>query len=305
MKAFITGISGLLGANIAKTLPAGTQILGAYNTHPVDFKQNHIRTMKIDLADFQKVENTLAEFQPNVIIHCAALTNVDWCETNKEQATKMHVEATENLAKIAKRLRSKLVYISTDSVFDGTKGSYTEQDMPNPVNVYAKTKLQGEEAARMNPDTIIVRTNMYGWNAQNKNSLAEWVLSNLAERKPMDGFTDITFSPVLANRISRSIQHLLDKNFTGTINLNSTDAINKYEFACLVAEIFGHPKTSITPKTSDGAFKVPRPKNTTLKTDLAKQLGVPLASVREDLLEMKQLLDNGYVTQLKQCLVRK
>lgn len=301
MKAFITGISGLLGANLAKTLPASTQILGTYNTHPVEFNQPNINTIKLDLTNLQETENAIAQFQPDVIIHCAAITNVDWCETNKEATTKAHVEVTEHLAKIAKRLRSKFVYISTDSVFDGAKGNYSEQDTPNPVNFYARTKLQGEEAARMNPDTIIIRTNMYGWNAQDKKSLAEWVLANLQDKKPMDGFTDIIFSPMLVNRISRSIQYLLDKNFTGTINLNSTDALNKYEFACRVAETFGHPKTNITPKTSDGVFKVPRPKNTTLNTSIAKQLGVPLATIREDLLEMKQLLDNGYVAELKKC----
>jgi dTDP-4-dehydrorhamnose reductase len=299
-KVFITGISGLLGANIAREL-AGATILGSYNSHAVDFKQSNVSTVQLDLNDAAKTEQTILAFAPDTIIHCAALTNVDYCEQHPDAAHAAHVTVTENLVRIATKAGAKLVFISTDSVFDGKKGFYTEQDTPKPLNVYAQTKLQGEQAALKHPNTIVLRTNMYGWNVQDKKSLAEWVLDNLKNDKKMDGFTDILFSPVLVNRIARIIKHLCAQDYRGTLHIASTDSMTKYYFATAVAETFGYPTQLISARESAGKFAVARPERTTLATGKARQLGVPLASIRDDLREMKHLLDSGAVAELKQA----
>lgn len=299
-KVFITGISGLLGANIAREL-TGTTILGSYNNHAVDFKQPNISTVQLDLNDAAKTEQTIVAFAPDTIIHCAALTNIDFCEQHPDKAHAAHVTVTETLARAAAKTGAKLVYISTDSVFDGKRGFYSEADAPAPVNTYAKTKLLGEQAALKHANTMVLRTNMYGWNVQDKKSLAEWVLDNLKNNKRMDGFTDILFAPVLVNRIGRIIQHLCARDYRGTLHIASTDSMTKYYFATAVAETFGYPAHLIAARESAGKFAVPRPERTTLATGKARQLGVPLASIRDDLREMKHLLDSGAVAELKQA----
>ena len=129
-------------------------------------------------------------------MHCAAATNVDWCEDNPKQAEAINVQATADLAEIAAALNARFVYISTDSVFDGKRGDYAETDEPAPLNVYARSKLAGEqETLRLNAAAIVVRVSIYGWNAQKKESLAEWVLRRLEEGSDVPGFTDVFFTP--------------------------------------------------------------------------------------------------------------
>ncbi|MEN7982571.1 MAG: SDR family oxidoreductase, partial [Nanoarchaeota archaeon] len=170
-KVLITGGSGLLGSNLAEIFCKDFEVFIIFNKNPV--KIDYCNEMKIDLIDFENVEKIIKKINPLIIIHCAALTNVDYCEKNPKEAKEINCDSTKNLARIGKEIGAKFIYISTDSIFDGETGGYSENDIPNPINVYAKTKLEGEEEVRkINGNYIIIRTNIYGKNKIQKFSLA-------------------------------------------------------------------------------------------------------------------------------------
>ena len=161
-RLLITGGSGLLGSNIAKLATSKFDVHATYNENEVNMKNVHFfgidLTRKEQLAKIEKIK-------PDFIIHCAALTDVDDCEGNPDKAYNQNVLTSINVASIARKIGAYLIHISTDSVFDGTKGNYKEDDTPNPINVYGKTKLEAEQkVTSIQPDSCIVRTNIYGWN---------------------------------------------------------------------------------------------------------------------------------------------
>lgn len=292
-RIFITGVSGLLGNSIAQSLPKDIVVEGCYLNNCVEFDDKNIRVIKLNLLDYEESYEKIIEFSPDMIIHCIAMTNVDYAETHKEECRALNVTTTENVVKIAESLDAKLVYISTDSVFDGRKGNYSETDKTNPLNVYAKEKADGEDIVKKYKNSVIIRTNIYGLNVQNKKSFFEWVLENLKNNTKFNGFTDIYFTPVLTNRFANTLTKIYELDFKGTIHIGSTDKISKYEFACIVADIFDYDKNLILPITSDGKFNTPRPKDTSLNVELAEKVGIKLYSVHEDLVELKKFIDKN------------
>src|SRR3954447_24156995 len=160
-KVLVTGASGMLGSRIAEYI----QQSATFEVYGVG-RKNIIRKYKycqLDLLDKDAVKEVLNELNPDTIIHCAANVNLNDCEVNKENANSLHIEATKTLASF-KSGECKIIYISTDSVFDGVKGDYTETDQPSPLNYYALSKLMGEEKlAQVNPNFLVLRTNLYGF----------------------------------------------------------------------------------------------------------------------------------------------
>lgn len=302
MKIFITGISGLLGANLAKSFSKDAEIMGCYVGNAIDFKDPRIKAVELNVLDFEKSSKVVSEFSPDIIVHTAAMVNVDYAESHKDEAYEMNVKMTENVVKMASKLGSKIIYISSDSIFDGKKGDYSETDTVNPLSVYAQTKFQGEETVRGYDNHIVIRTVIHGLNAQDKKSFSEWILSNLKSGTPFNGFNDTYFTPILVNRIANAIEHLCAIDFKGTINIASTDRLSKYDFACLIADVFGYDKKLITSIQSDGKWIAPRPKDPSLNVEFAKTLGVKLQTAKEDIIEMKRLMENGYYEELKRCV---
>ena len=137
----VTGASGLLGASVvAMAVRIGHDVVGLYHRHPVSI--NGARLIAADLMNRAVVEEVFDKFHPSAVIHCAAETNVDWCQEHSEEARVVNVDVTRSIAEIAARYGSHLMYVSTDAVFDGARGNYSETDRPAPANVYAQTKLR-------------------------------------------------------------------------------------------------------------------------------------------------------------------
>ncbi len=181
----------------------------------------------MDKDAFSKVFD---QVQPDWVIHCAALANLDECEDDPAFAEMMNSELPGVVAK-ATRGKARLVHISTDAVFDGTQGDYTEEDEPNPHNVYSRTKLAGEWAVmEANPDAMIARVNLFGWSLKGKRSLSEWFFYNMQAGKPVKGFTDVTFCPLLVNDIAGILLDMLGKNLSGLYHLVGSKCISKYDF---------------------------------------------------------------------------
>ena len=174
-KILVTGASGLLGLNFCYQMFENHQITGVINQNPL--KNVPFEVIKEDLSHPQIVLKLIDEIKPDVILHCAAMANIDQCETRPDRAERVNAELPNELAYHTKKQGIKLVHISTDAVFDGENGYYNENDKPNPLGVYAKTKLAGEEGVtNENPDAIIARVNFYGWSLNGKRSLSEFFL---------------------------------------------------------------------------------------------------------------------------------
>jgi len=181
-------------------------------------------------------------------------------------------------------------------------GNYSESDTPAPVNVYAESKLAGEEVIRATSEkNLVIRTNIYGWNFQNKMSLAEWILERLRSDQEVPGFTDVIISPILVNDLSRTIFDMMELNLTGIFHVAGSQSCSKYEFAVELADVFGFDSSLVRPiSIDDSHLEAPRPKNTSLQTaKIRRTLTYPLPDVRSGLERFRKLSDSGFVTKLK------
>lgn len=304
-KILITGGSGLLGGNLTKMACERFKTYATYYGHPIKIK--NCNTLPLDIRNSNAVHQIVAKINPELIVHTAALTNVDYCENHQKEAWDLNVEGTRNMAKAAKEVGARFIYISTDSIFDGKRGMYTEEDTPNPLNYYAKTKLEGEKLlSQFDLNFTIIRTNIYGWNMQEKFSLAEWVINELQNKKKVAMFRDIFFTPILVNNLSEAIFEVAEFDLRGVLNVAGAERCSKLQFGQKIADVFGMDNSYITPISVEdfSGFKAPRPRDPSLDVSKAKKkLRTKLLDVEGGLILMKDLLQKGYVKELKSCLV--
>ena len=286
----VTGASGLLGANFVPEALARYRIT-ALQQHAFQAGLG-VESLTLDLCDAAAVQAVLARVRPAVIVHLAAATNVDWCEQHPEATREMNVETTAGLARWAAEHDATFLFMSTDSVFAGDAGNYTERDAPAPLNRYAHSKLEAEEAVRsLAGRHLIVRSNLYGWNVRPKQSLAEWVLARLRQGQTVPGFTDVIFNPLLANTLAGLMLELLARGAAGTVHLGADEgALSKFSFARLLAEEFGLDASLVQPaRLAQASLMAPRPLNTSLRCDRARsEFGLPLPKVPSDLGRFRQ-----------------
>lgn len=298
-KLFVTGGSGLLGANIIQTASNKFEVFGSYNNNKVIFENYSL--YKIDLTDKKQLK-IIEKLQPDLIIHCAAFVSVDGCEKDLKKAYLHNVVGTENVVNISEKIGNFLIHISTDAVFDGKKGDYSEEDKANPINVYGKTKLQAEEiVGNSNIDHCIIRTNIYGWNKRDKFSLAEWMVSKLENGEELFGFYDVKFTPILVNNLSRALFEIYEKKIKGILNVTGSESCTKLEFAQTVADVFNLNKSLVRQISIDElSLPAKRGKNLSLNIKKAQSLlATKLLNVKDGLQEMKRLKDKGYVKKLR------
>ena len=297
----VTGASGLLGATFVMTAQQRQKhLVGTFHEHPVHLPG--VKTVRVNLTDPEIAGWLLQYFKPEWVVHCAGLTNVDWCEDNPEQTWQVNAEASRHLARACNRLGASLVYLSTDSVFTGIRGHYSEEESPGPVNVYGRSKLAGEQAVQSELEhSLIIRTNIYGWNQSAKLSLAEWILSHLESGQSVPGFFDVVFTPILVNDLSEILLDMMDRKLSGLYHVASSESSSKYEFALQLADVFGMEKQLIEPvSVAAAALRAPRPRNTSLATAKIHQvLGRRMPHVRSGLERFNALRNSGYVQQLK------
>lgn len=300
----VTGASGLLGANFVFSARELFQLTACYGRNPVRWAG--VNTVRIDLKKEPQLAALLESIKPAIIVHFAALTNVDYCEKHPAEAEACNVLISGRLARWASDHGALMVLMSTDSVFNGAKGAYRESDSPSPINVYATSKLAAEQSVReCGSEHIIIRANIYGWNAQPKVSLAEWILSQLEGKLVTPGFTDVIFSPLLVNTLANIILGLIAKEARGTIHVGSTGALSKFDFARKVANIFGHSEDLIVPiQLALKPLQAPRPLNTSLiSSRLSSEFHLDAPEVQADLSHFKRLREEGFLTDLKSTVL--
>jgi dTDP-4-dehydrorhamnose reductase len=259
-----------------------------------------------DLTVPGEAERVLDAVQPDVVVHCAALTSVDACEGHPEEAYQVNTRLPGLLARAVAHTGVRLVHISTDSVFDGLRGDYREEDQPNPVNVYARTKLEGERAvAQACPGAFIARVNFYGWSWQGTRSLAEFFYNNLTAGTPFFGYEDVFFCPLLVNDLVDILLRAAERRLEGLYHVVSSECLSKYTFAMLLAEKFGLDANLISPASyKNGGLKAARSPILTLRGEkLAGALGVPLPAQEPAMDRFFALLRDGYPQKLRALFV--
>jgi dTDP-4-dehydrorhamnose reductase len=299
MRILITGASGLLGLNLALETTNRHTVFGTVHQHAL--KTDAFTVLQTDLLSPGAVERLLDQTHPDWVIHCAALANLDACEADPLLAKRLNTELPHTLANHVARSGARLIHVSTDSVFDGLRGDYTEEDAPSPRSVYSRTKLEGEQAvAQADPDAIIARVNLYGWSLTGNRSLAEFFFNNLSLGKSVMGFTDVFFCPLLTNHLAHIFISMFEKKLSGLYHVVSPECLSKYDFGLRLAHRFNLDGTLIKPTSvTQSGLKASRSPNLTLRSDkLAQALGEPLPRQSTGLDGLFTLYQQGYPQML-------
>lgn len=250
MKVFIAGASGLVGGNCLKYFKEKNwDVTGSYFSFPTE------ETVFYDTLRPGHPENfDIENFRPDVIVHCGAMTHVDYCETHEQESYQQTVQSTRNLLETAKSCAARFVYLSTDYVFDGKDGPYTEDDPVNPLSVYARHKLEAEQLVlRESPDALVLRvTNVYGNEVRGKNFIARIIeqcknRQKLSLKLPYDQFA----TPVNAFDIARAMYELLKDRKAGIYHICSSDFMNRTELALRVLKRFPEAEYELIPMSTE------------------------------------------------------
>jgi len=299
-RLLVTGASGLLGANLLLAARASHQLIAA--THRQRIELPGAECVQLDLAQPGAAHDLLRGTHPDAVIHCAAFTDVDACEGHPELAERLNAEVPGWLAEACAHEGTRMIHISTDAVFDGAQGGYTEDDLPLPINVYGATKRSGEQAVlAAHPSSTVVRTNLFGWNAQPKLSLAEWFLDRLRRGEPCTGFTDVSISPLAADDLAACLLALLPMPLAGVLHVAGSEAVSKYQFGCMVAEHFGLQADLIRPGLVDASgLRARRPHRLTLDVRRAEAaLGKPMPKLEPGLRRWAEQERDGTLDRLR------
>ncbi|MCC3153811.1 NAD(P)-dependent oxidoreductase [Hymenobacter sp. BT770] len=246
MNILIVGASGLVGSNCQAYLSQFDEF-AVLGTHLSFETTNSVYFNSCDLADTQNA--SLDEFGPEVIVHCGALTFVDYCESHPEESHLKTVVSTQNLLAAARRHNSKFIFISTDYVFDGEQGPYAEGHPVNPICVYGAHKLAAEQlVVNSGLAYLILRiTNVYGDELRGKNFIAR-MLNQIAASEPI-ALTlphDQYATPINARDVAKAIKVLLNGKKQGLYHLGSTDYMNRFQLAERVIHKFAYEKAALT-----------------------------------------------------------
>jgi dTDP-4-dehydrorhamnose reductase len=277
----LIGASGFLGSYITQNT---VNLVDTTLTGTSTKKSNHL--IPLDICVYDEIVSIINEYNPDCIINCAAMADVEKCERNPVLANKINSVGPENLAKISDKNNIRLIHVSTDSVFDGRFGGYLEESTPSPINVYSRTKLEGEEFVRsLSNDYVILRTNFYGLNPRGSSRM-NWILQNLKNNEKMTGVVDQVFNPLWVRDVANVILKLSIHSYKGILNCTGNEVFTKYQFIKEIANVLGYKTAKINEGFSDDVFtSVRRPSNTILcNAKMRNLLNIKIHSLHEVLL---------------------
>lgn len=287
MKILVTGLNGLVGTRIAELLGNSYEF------------ENVSRSTGIDITNAEEIKRKIAESDAQIVLHLAAKTDVDGCEKDKElgeegEAWKINVTGTKNVAEAASAANKKIIYISTDFVFDGDIKDdefYTEEDAPNPLNWYAKTKYEGEKVvSSLNSPWLILRI-AYPYRASfEKGDFFRAIKGRLENGQSVAAITDHYFAPTFIDDIANCLDALIQKDATGIYHSVGEQILSPFDAASEIAKTFNLPKDLISQTTRAEFFKdrAVRPFRLALKNDKIKNLGIQMKGFSEGILTIKE-----------------
>lgn len=298
-RILVIGCTGLVGSRLMSL--AEKNGFEAFGTHHVR-KSKFSNSVDLDITDPRATLELVNRVRPKAVINTAAVTNVDYCETHSEEAQRTNVQGVNNLAKASQAANCRLVQVSTDFVFDGRSGHYTEQDTPNPVQVYGRTKLEAERVVSTLPSFAIARPSViYGWSPPLESgpsgseggkpmNFAMFVIDKLQKNEQVRAVRDQYSSPTFADNLAAVLLRLAGLAENGLFHTAGHSCLSRFEFATKIADIFGYEKSRIQPVFSSEFKQVAeRPKNSCLNVETAeRKVGMRLFTAEEGIREMKK-----------------
>jgi dTDP-4-dehydrorhamnose reductase len=295
-KILVVGSNGLLGQKLCEIITRG----GAYNLSMSSVEEKPIRQVvgaqyaQCDITNKKETKALVAAVRPDLIINAAAMTNVDVCEAERDLCWRINVDGVEYLVEAAKKCGATLIHISTDYIFDGKAGPYSEDDRPEPISYYGKSKLASENIVRTAEIPYIIARTMvlYGYAPGVKSNFALWLIQNLEANKPVRIVDDQFGNATLVDDLAYGLIQAYEMERTGVYNIAGRDIMSRYEFALKLAKVFDFDPTLITPiKTAELKQPAPRPMNSgliTLKAEI--ELGYKPSTTEQGLRILKTQL---------------
>lgn len=286
LTVLVTGASGLLGVALTGALARdGHRAIGLARTPAFGATESWITA---SLEDFGRLAAIVADVRPDWIVHAAALTDIDACEREPAAARAIHVEASAALARAAQTHGSRLLYVSTDSVYDGDHvAPHHEDEAPCPLNRYAETKLAGEQACLTElPETIVARVNFFGLHPTRSHGLAAWLIGQLRAGRGIGGFTDVRFNPLFNRDLATLLVRAIERDLRGgCYNFGASDDCSKFDFARRIAMRIKADPALVRPTTlAEARLATLRPRFTVMATArLTAALGESMPTIDDGL----------------------
>ena len=268
-----TGATGLLGRYFFKSPPASYKLVGTYN------KNSSIKNkdfFKLDITNKNEVLSLFKKVSPDIVIHAASLGNIDYCEAHKKEAEDVNVKGTDNVLYACRKIGAKIIFTSSNAVYDGEKPPYSENSPTNPLDVYGKTKVKGEKLVEKSgvPFVILRLMTMYGWPEKGgRGNPAVWVIGEVKNKRKINVVSDIYNNHLYAGQAADAVWKVIKGNRKNEIyNIAGEDCVSRFELALKVAEVFKLDVPLITPVKSN-FFKsiAKRPRNTCFNTSKAQK----------------------------------
>lgn len=266
----ITGATGLLGSNAAIQLHDAYSVVGAARAVPVGAP---VPFISVDLSEARSRDGLVEKSAAKIVLHSAAISSINACEEDPALAHEVNVAASADLAQQAHDVGAKFIYISTDAVFDGQHGAYSEYDEPSPDSEYGRTKLAGEAAVlEANPEALVARVNFFGWSPNGQRSLAEFFYHRLERGERVPGFDDVVVSTLYVGYLVKLLERLVIHNVHGIVNVVSSESTTKYDFGRRLAKTFGFDDRLVYRAKSSDHLAVKRGSRIDLSTNKIRAL---------------------------------
>jgi len=272
-RLLITGGSGFVGGHLLAAAKGKWEIFTTYQSRPVSMEG--VTPLAMDLSIEKQIESVVDKCRPDVIIHAAAICVLDQCEQDPKKTYHVNTTATEILAEQCVRYNSRLIFVSTDMVFDGDKGNYSESDETRPINVYGHSKLSAEKFIRtICTNSVIARSALiYGRPLTGSNSFSERILSRISNGETMTLFSDQFRSPILVDNLAQALVELAEKEWKGVIHLGGETRVDRYTFGIRLAQLKGIPNSLIKSESMTTQITgAPRPRDVSMDVSLARKI---------------------------------
>lgn len=289
MGILVTGASGLLGHTFCRRLAGREPVIGITLSHTLDIPG--VTAVTVDLTDQGATDELIKRTRPSLVLHCAALTNVDQCERNPKLAECLNVDVTANVASAAYAAGAALVHISTDQLWDGSKSFMNESTSLCPINVYGRSKAKAEAvAAEAHPDTLIIRTNFFGPGRPWRKSFSDWILNEFDAGRNPRMFADVFFTPIAIGAFAQAVLDLVALKVSGIVHVAGAQRLSKYAFGCAIAQAFGYAASRIVESgLAEAHLPASRPLDMSLDVSRAeKLLGRRLLNIESSIAELRQ-----------------
>jgi len=270
-RLLVTGGSGLVGGNVCFLASDGWEVLGTYRRNRPSLPG--IQWHHMELTNPKSVREALSELRPDVVVHTAAMADIDACEAQPDLAWKVNVLGTQNVSLAAASLGSRLVHLSTSNVFDGKRGNYTESDQTNPINRYAETKIAAEAEALSFPGNVIIRTSIVlGFPKTDGRSFLRKTVDSLRRGDRISLPVEEIRSPIDVWTLSRAILELAQGSYEGILHIAGTEFISRHRMGVKIAAKLGIAESRVVPVRKPPPGRAPRPMNVTLNTAKARSI---------------------------------